>query len=362
MSGSTTIVHIVSRDKFTAGYINFMKLRMTEWEHHFFVAASGIYEVNPVDEQNIHYYSGVNDITSGHNLELLRSCSKIIISGVGNTRLLLALRREFTHKTYLQFWGGDFYDFRYSRHPKNPIRLLKWLVKRYIHHQFIKKCAGTISLISTDIDALNKIFPSSTKHFTARMPWDVLEHHTFDVLASRKHDGSSIRILAGNSAQRPNEHSGIFQNLAHLKDADIEILSPLSYGEEDYRDEVITLGRKIFGGKFTPIIDFIPKEKYVEFLASCDAAVFNQNQQAALGNIWLMLRLGRKVYIRENTSMWQDFKSQGAVIYPVAELAGADIASLADMPEKDRKINMALTEEYLSGKQTRKEWETVLND
>ena len=100
----------------------------------------------------------------------------------------------------------------------------------------------------------------------------------------------------------------------------------------------------------------------MEFLASCDAAVFNQNQQAALGNIWLMLRLGRKVYIRENTPMWQDFKSHGAVIYPVAELAGADIASLADMPEKDRKINMALAENYISGKQTCKEWEEVLND
>ena len=357
------IVHVIARDKFTAGYINFMKLRMTEWEHHFFVAASGIYDVKPVDERNVHYYSKSREIAKKYR-DLLTECRKIIISGVWDTRLLLSLQKDFVHKTYLQFWGGDFYGYRFSRIPgiRHPRASLKWLIRRYLHHRFIKHCAGTLSLITRDIDELQKIFPSNVKHFTARMPEDVLEHHDFTSLASRRHESSTVRILAGNSAQRPNDHKGIFESLEHLKDSDIEIVSPLSYGEPDYRNKVIALGHKIFGDKFKPITDFIPKAEYVEFLASCDCAVFNYNQQAALGNIWLMFRLGKKVWLRENSSMWHDFTAKGAAIYPISELSCVDFEALSAIPDDARNTNIALAEERFSGQDARKEWEAVLND
>lgn len=35
------IVHIISGDKFASGYVNFMKMKMTEWEHSFFVRDIG---------------------------------------------------------------------------------------------------------------------------------------------------------------------------------------------------------------------------------------------------------------------------------------------------------------------------------
>ena len=340
------IVHFISRDKFTTGYINFMKLRMTGWEHHFFITAKGTHEVEPVDDRNIYYYDSMKDVMSGRNLQLLRDCQKIIISGVWDTRMLLALRRDFVHKCYLQFWGGDFYGYRFSRRPgfMHPLRSLKWFVRRCIHHQFIKHCAGTISLISADIDELLKVFPNNAKHFAAQMPNDVLEHLNFDALAAGKHEGDTVRILIGNSATATNHHKDTFEKFAHLKDS------------------VIEAGRSIFGEKFKPIVDFIPKTQYVEFLASCDVAVFNHNQQAALGNIWIMMRLGRKIYIRENIATWRDLKAQGAVIYPISELESADCASLAAMPEESRKINIAIAEERISGKPACKEWEAVFND
>ena len=365
----TVIVHFITRDKFTTGYINFMNTCMTGLEHHFFVTAKDTHEVNPLDERKVHYYNSMRDVMLGRNLQLLQECQKIIISGVWDTRMLLALRRDFVRKCYLQFWGGDFYGYRFSRSPgvMHPLRSLKWFVRRCIHHQFIKHCAGTISLISADIDELLKIFPNNAKHFTAPMPFDPTRLHEFNELFYRlvntKHEGSTVTIIAGNSAQRPNNHKGIFRMLAYLKDADIEILSPLSYGDDEYRNAVIRLGHKIFGNKFKPIVDFMSIPKYIEFLASCDVAIFNHNQQAAMGNISLLLRLGKKVYIREDTAMWEHFRHNMKYdVSPVSELRSITLQQLADFPQELAYNNIHIAEEYAAGTQAVTQWRKVFDD
>ena len=363
MSSSNIIVHfVVTSPAFTAGYINFMKLRMTEWEHHFFVITTP-YEIKPVNSENFYRYSKVSELSEPRYQKLLAEADKIIISGAWDTFLLLKLSK-FVRKTYLQFWGGDFYRYRFNRMPglMHPIRSLKWFIHRCIHNVFIKNSAGTINLIARDIDEMVKVFPNNTKHFVAQMPNDVIEHHDFDGLVQRPKEGSTCRIIVGNSAATNNNHAEIFEKLRHLKDEDIEIVSPLSYGVKDYGETVAKLGREIFGDKFRPIFDRMAKEKYVEFLATCDAGAFNYNQQAALGNIWLLMRLGRKIYLRENTAMWDDFKSKDACIYSVSELDSAALESLADMPEEGRKANMSLAAERFTGNSAVEEWRKVLND
>ena len=357
------IAHIIARDKFTTGYINFMNDNMPEWEHHFFTLNENRYDVNPSDTRNLHYYQQDTDLLKPGNIDFLQGCEKIIISGLWCHGLIRNMPTELVRKSYPHFWGGDFYSFRLSRMPRrNPVGILKWMVNRFYLHRFIRNCAGTISLIDRDAEEMTKLFPNHTKHFTAQMPGDVIKAVDFDRLASHKHEGNTVRILAGNSAQHTNQHEGIFMMLEHLKDSDIELVSPLSYGDEKYRDKVIRLGHQIFGDKFRPVVDFIAKEDYPAFLSSCDVGVFNHNQQAALGNIWLLMRLGRKIYIRENTAMWDDFKSKGACIYPVSELERTSFDSLAHIPEEGRKINIAIAEERISGKPAREQWIKVLND
>ncbi len=365
MQSSRIIVHFIANSfAFTAGYINFMKLRMPEWEHHFFVSEPGRYSLDPVNMDNVNFYQEASEMLRPDNFKLLTQADKIIISCVHNTQLLGLLYPDLMHKTYLHFWGGDFYGYRFSRMPAliHLRSLWRWVIRRYLHRKYIKECAGTISLIAEDIDEMLKIFPNNAKHFVAQMPNDVIEHHDFDGLAQRRREGRTCRIIVGNSAAKTNYHAEIFEKLRHLKDEDIEIVSPLSYGDKKYGEAVAELGSEIFGSKFKPFFDRMPKEQYVEFLASCDAGVFNAKQQASLGNIWLLMRLGRKIYLRENTAMWDNFKRRGACMYSVAELDTADVESLADISEEGRKINMSLAAKRISGNSAREEWEKVFND
>ena len=364
MSSSNIIVHfVVTSQAFTAGYINFMKLRMPEWEHHFFVMTTP-YEIKPVNSENFYRYSKVSELSEPRYHKLLAEADKIIISGAWDVYLFLALSK-FVRKTYLQFWGGDFYRYKNRKMPGllHPLRSLRWIAGRCLRHRFIKNSAGTINLIARDIDEMVKVFPNNTKHFVAPMPDDVMEHHDFDGLVQRPKEGSTCRIIVGNSAAPNNNHAEIFEKLRHLKDEDIEIVSPLSYGSEQGYDEAIAkLGHEIFGDKFRPLFERMDKDEYVEFLATCDAGAFNYNQQAALGNIWILMRLGRKIYLRENTAMWDDFKSKGACMYSVSELDDADLESLADMPEDGRKANMSLAAKRIAGASAVEEWKKVLND
>lgn len=364
MSGKDIIVHIINRDKFTSGYINFMKLRMSEWEHHFFTRDSG-FDVVPVDDKNMYYFHDYDEILNSANITLLRECRKIIISGLWCNKLLRHMSVELMHKSYPHFWGGDFYGFRFSRMPKrNPIAILKWFVNRYYKHRFIKNCAGTVNLIEGDIEELCKVFPNDRKHFVAPMMGDPRVKYDFASFRARKKEGSALRILVGNSGAPQNEHISAFKKLEHLKDCDIEIVSPLSYcGTSEYLGRVIKTGHKIFGDKFKPVIDFIPREKYVEFLASFDVGVLNHNQQAAMGNISLLLRLGKKVYLREGTAMWKHYReNMKYTVYPVSELENISLQELVKFPPELAYNNIQIAEERASSNYAAEQWRKVFDN
>ncbi|MBR0256351.1 MAG: TDP-N-acetylfucosamine:lipid II N-acetylfucosaminyltransferase [Synergistaceae bacterium] len=356
------IVHIIARDKFTAGYIEFMKICFPEYEHHFFTAASG-FPINMFNYDNIHYYNHQREMFFNPSYrKLLRECGKIIISGIWLSAKFkaLMLASGLVRKTYLHFWGGDFYGWRNVRysliHPRRSI-------KKFLHHCLIRKCAGTINLIDTDIEKLCEIFPNTTKHFTAPMKGSPRKKIDYEAARQELHQGSTFRILAGNSAFPENQHHMTFLALEHLKDANIEILCPLSYGVPEYRDKVIAEGKRIFGDKFIPVTDYMDFSEYVRLLASCGAGVFSNDRQQGMGNISILLRLGKKVYLRDDTSMWQHFtQNMKYVIYPVSELEGITLEALVNFPAELAYNNIQIAEEYAAGDQAIRQWRKVFQD
>ena len=51
----------------------------------------------------------------------------------------------------------------------------------------------------------------------------------------------------------------------------------------------------------------MPKKQYYNHLKDIDIAIFNNNRQQAMGNIAALTLLGAKVYIRDDTTMWNHF-------------------------------------------------------
>ena len=131
-----------------------------------------------------------------------------------------------------------------------------------------------------------------------------------------------------------NNHIDAINRISYLKEDDVKIICPLSYGNKKHAATVIKRGKEVFGDKFIPLTTFIPLEEYLEILSKIDIAIFNHWRQQAVGNITTLLGLGKTVYIRKEVTTWQLLEEKGIKI-----LDFSLVTELLTLPESDRASN-----------------------
>ena len=323
------IVHFIPMEKFTAGYINFMKIKFPQYQHTFFVW-NREEKMDLINEERVYYVKSWKKFYIDSNLRnVLKEADKIIITGMfGIQYKFMYMPNWFTRKTYIQFWGGDFYGFRGFKWHRGWIKT--WL--------FLKRCHAFINLIENDRISLERVFPMKKKSFVAPVPSDPQKDINY-IDYPIKNISSPIKILVGNSATKENQHIDVYNILSKFKNDKIEIYSALSYGDPLYRDYVIEYGKNIFGEKYHPVVDFMPITDYIKFLYSMDVAVFNNNRQQALGNIYMLLGLGKKIYIRDDTSMWESLKNMGFLFGNISSIPDLSLSDFPKISFNDISIN-----------------------
>lgn len=132
---------------------------------------------------------------------------------------------------------------------------------------------------------------------------------------------AGINILAGNSASASNNHVELFEAIRNQVDlTGRKVFAPLSYGDSDYRHKVISQGQRILGDAFVPLIEFMPKEKYLETIRSCGFIMMNHLRQQALGNICMAMLMGAKVYLNDKNPLSNWLGLRGAVFGSIDKL------------------------------------------
>lgn len=149
-------------------------------------------------------------------------------------------------------------------------------------------------------------YPSSNNIFSS-------EKINSDILVSY------VNILIGNSATETNNHLDIFDLIAMVNLQGRQLVVPLSYGNQYYKEKVIEEGKMLFGDKFIPITDFLPFDDYKSLLNSCSVAIFAHERQQAVGNILISLWNGSKVYLSKNSVVYKYFVSLGLYIYSIQD-------------------------------------------
>lgn len=350
------ILHIISGDKFTVSYIRFMIKKMGGVKKHCFIVykPNAIFMAEDIDINGLDYsvVKKNSELFSRKNIEKMKNADKIIVSGIfgGVEKALVLLWKGIAKQIYLQFWGGDFYSYR------NVNFFSKAWLRKKILHRCIKRCAGVINLVPGDYDELSKIFPNDRPHYVASMPSDPTKKRDY----SKYFDWpNNHRIILGNSATPENHHIDVIDKLAHLKDKDIEIICPLSYGDNGYAKKVGVKGKSIFGEKFIPVYEYIDADEYLKLVASCSVGVFNNDRQQAMGNINMLLEMGRKIYLREGTSMRGCFENFGIKTEMVNSLKNATVNEIFSynkkIAERNREGIIRKNKEYDNN------WSIILN-
>lgn len=311
--------------------------------------------------ENVYYVDNYKHIFDrDHLINIINLSDKIIISGLFETMNALSrFNDKQFNKTYVQFWGGDFYGY------KNEAKFYQIRYKRRRNRLIhcCSKCKGLIFLIDGEYEKFKSITHVEKKFFIAPVPGDPLAFKDIDFGVLRAQKNKTKKIVLGNSATQTNKHEEIIRILADRKnEKGIGVNCPLAYGDDVYRDKIIEYGKEKLHDAFMPITFFMPYSKYVEFLSTCDVGIFNNDRQQALGNLYALLAMGKKVYIRDDTSMWRFFRDKGFKVYPISDIYKCcDISELFSK-EDDVSSNMLKAENLLLSLDGKEKWEKVFSD
>ncbi len=344
-------LHIFPNDKFTNSYINFINNFFSSNEHLFLVPKT---EVTTVITENENVISlEMNLLNRFYMLRKMYKSEKIILHGLFDSRtvLMLFLNPWLLSKCYWVIWGGDLYYYRFK--PKT----LKAKFYEIVRHKVIKKLAGLITHIKGDYELAKLWYGAEGKHYYSYL---YPSNQFKEVKLTPKKNIDTIFVQVGNSADSTNNHLEIFEMLQPFtKTISMTIICPLSYGEKNYQEKIIKEGKRIFGEKFNPLIEFMSLEEYLKILSKIDVAIFNHHRQQAIGNITTLLGLGKKVYIRDDITTWEFCEAHGLKVENLCEsLKNID----KPLSEEEKESNIHLVKKHFSQEKLMLDWEKIFDE
>lgn len=344
-------LHLTRKEKFTKPFIDFIKENIGI-ENHFFLLVGGNANTDFILEDNdytktLHnkndFFKYFIDFTS----KMYKS-DKIIIHGLSQpySILFLFFNPWLLKKCHWIIWGADLYGYL------NPKTTFKHKLLEYMKSNVIKKMGHFITYVKGDYELAKKWYGADGEYHECFMyPSNLYTEYNIQI---KEH--STINIQVGNSASLTNNHLEVFEKLKKYRDEDINIYIPLSYGDKEYANDIISKGKDIFGDKFKPMTEFMPFEKYLEFLGDIDIAIFAHKRQQAMGNTITLLGLGKKVYMRSDITPWELFKDIDVKVFDVENI------DLELFTKEEKQSNQSKIKEYFSEENYLEQLKYLFND
>ncbi len=233
---------------------------------------------------------------------------------------------EFYHQPELYPGHLDAFSSAYYR-KKNSLatkflRKLKAGIKKiagipvYNRRLLEESRAGLQGFYSFQPQDYKNIFMSGDKPGCRYYPISFL---TIEEMTNNLKKGDGIlsgEIMIGHAASPTANHKEIIDKLAEMKIPN-NLFIPLEYGEDDYREAIKKVATTRFANKVQFLENRLDMEAYFQRLSRISFAIFNFKSQEALGNILFLVWNGAKVFLREESSVYKQFKDWGLQVYSV---------------------------------------------
>ena len=348
-------VHILLREKFTAGYINFINDNFNAEENIFFLYGN----VDEYNEDHIKNKTNVRNIEDAKKEFLITAytCKRILIHSlsVSNKLLLfLGLQKSMLKKCNWIIWGADLYEYRI------PKKTYKEKRRESLRRKVIRNIGAVSTLVKNDYTILKEWYDTDAIHYDARYVDSEKDSYLQKIRNTVTKDSEEVNIIVGNSATKSNRHIEVLNLLSRFKDENIKIYCPLSYGDLEYSKSIQESGNELFGDKFIPLTEFMDMKEYMDFLNKMDVGIFNNDRQQGLGNICALIYLGKKVYLRENTSMKDEMRELMVKTFDIDDIRNQKIEMLSYISEKDRENNYKMIKPIYDTEDSKKLWKRIL--
>lgn len=306
------VLHLFPQEKFTVPFIKLINSTFDVNEHLFIVYGRNInYKKDEVEQYDNIIYVNRDNNNIIESIKYISKADKIILHSLfmpSWIKYYLFINKSIIKKSNWVIWGGDLY--LYKIRSKN----LKSNLNEVIRKKIISNLEGLITHVKGDYELAKEWYGAKGKYMYSFMyPSNLYKY--YDLPQNNLYLNKSTYIQIGNSADPTNNHLDIFKKLEIYSDKNIKIICPLSYGDEEYKDKVINEGKRIFGVKFNPLLDFMDLQEYLRILSKIDVAIFNHKRQQAVGNITSLLGFGKKVYIRNDITTWDFCKDHDLMVF-----------------------------------------------
>lgn len=334
-------VHIMFNDKFNKPFVDFLNRNFDSKEH--LVLVKKFFDEFPFPQGN-----NVIKIKSLYKLNF-ENVEKIFCHSLFDRELLEYLFKHqdiLKNKSYWLIWGGDLYNA--PRDEKND----------FVRENF----KGYVTDVDGDKAFLEKTYNQvkNKKFYPAAYTFPVSLEMINDAknTISKKHKTTIIQI--NNSCDETTLE--ILDILSALKNEDIMIKTILSYGELKFKEEIIKKGSQIFGEKFTYIDTILSPNDYARYVCENDVLIYNQNRQQGLGNSFLALQFGQKLFIRSSISTFDYLFSKGCKIFDTKSIPQMDFKSFVFIDEQTRNNNIKNSQKFFTDEYIKNLWEKVFNN
>ncbi|PWJ95852.1 4-alpha-L-fucosyltransferase (glycosyl transferase family 56) [Oceanotoga teriensis] len=343
-------LHFMIDSPISKKYIEFINENFTKEDHKFIIISNDVF----TDD-----YYVINNIES---IRLLATnYEKILLHGIFNYEVMyyLFLNEEKIDfkKVYWFIWGGDLYYYKFRKNNFNSDLF------EFVRKKILKKIVNIITVTSEyDFELAKKWYKINAKKYLLLYP-NLIDYKFLKRLKNKKRSSCNLRIQLGNSGDPSNKHIEMLNILSKFKNENIEIITPLSYGgSKNYIEKVIETGKDIFGKKFNYLKNFLPPQEYGKFLSSVDLAIFNHDRQQAFGNILYLLFLGKKVFLKNDTTSWKTLKEKNLIVWNTYDIYQMTYNDLIEINESDKNINSAIIEEEYSFETRFKLWKDFFDN
>ena len=124
-----------------------------------------------------------------------------------------------------------------------------------------------------------------------------------------------------------NNHLDIFEKLKSLQlSSQSKYIVPINYGT-DFSDKAKFKKMSNLDEQAIWLEKFIPHREYLDIIQSCSHAIFGVIRQQALGNIYLCIIRGVKIFLYKNSIVYQHLTKAGYKVFAIEDITSEQLST-----------------------------------
>lgn len=331
-------VHLMFNDKFNSPFVSFLNKHFDKSQHLILCKRLFSDYAFPVAE-NVMEVKTFRHIGVGDNVRC------VICHSLFDQELVDILYDDgkLLRKAAWMIWGGDLYSAKRS------------VKDDYVRRHFAFVITDTDG---DDVEYRNR-YSQEKKSIRAGYTFPVTWEMVLACSGSKYRHDDCVCVQINNSCDKSTLE--MIDTLSAFSKNNIKVRTILSYGELKYREEIIKKGKEKFGDKFVYQVALMSPSQYSEWMSNVDVLVLNHNRQQGIGNSFLALALGAKLYIRSTVTTYKHFLSRGIMCYDSLKIAGMSFQTFVMKDKDEVEKNKRLVKQFFDNEELARLWKPVFD-